>query len=190
MSVINDDITTLNESRMDNEIRESIYAPSRMSVIESPQDKQNKILGVAYGIGLNINNVIGSEIVTTPGIIWNMVKSPGTVLLLWLIGGIVSMAGSLSYVELGVIHKISGGETKYLQTAYPKPKILMSYLFSFMHIFLQSAAQYPWFTINGRRYDEVLSKIQLDGIFLFPHFGLQNIGSRIFAYYNNYLSYD
>ncbi|PKY38219.1 amino acid transporter [Rhizophagus irregularis] len=164
MSVINDDITTTNESRMDNEIRESIYAPSRMSVIESPQDKQNKILGVAYGIGLNINNVIGSEIVTTPGIIWNMVKSPGTVLLLWLIGGIVSMAGSLSYVELGVIHKISGGETKYLQTAYPKPKILMSYLFSFMHIFairpgiisavLQSAAQYSWFTINGHRYDE------------------------------------
>lgn len=134
MSVINDDITATNESRMDNEIRESIYAPSRMSVIESPQDKQNKILGVAYGIGLNINNVIGSGIVTTPGIIWNMVKSPGTVLLLWLIGGIVSMAGSLSYVELGVIHKISGGETKYLQTAYPKPKILMSYLFSFMHI--------------------------------------------------------
>ncbi|PKC12865.1 hypothetical protein RhiirA5_396634 [Rhizophagus irregularis] len=89
MSVINDDITATNESRMDNEIRESIYAPSRMSVIESPQDKQNKILGVAYGIGLNINNVIGSGIVTTPGIIWNMVKSPGTVLLLWLIGGIV-----------------------------------------------------------------------------------------------------
>ncbi|CAB4397341.1 unnamed protein product [Rhizophagus irregularis] len=61
-----------------------------------------------------------------------MVKSPGTVLLLWLIGGI--------------------------------PKILMNYLFSFMHIFairpgiisavLQSAAQYSWFTINGRRYDE------------------------------------
>lgn len=137
MSIINDDITTPNESQMDNEIRESIYAPSRMSrmsVIENPQDKQNKILGVAYGIGLNVNNVIGSGIVTTPGIIWNMIKSPGTVLLLWLIGGIVSMAGSLSYVELGVIHKISGGETKYLQTAYPKPKILMSYLFSFMHI--------------------------------------------------------
>ncbi|CAB4467029.1 unnamed protein product [Rhizophagus irregularis] len=127
--------------------------------MSSPQDKQNKIFGVAYGIGLNINNVIGSGIVTTLGIIWNMVNSPGTVLLLWLIGGIVSMAGSLSYVELGVIHKISGGERKYLQTAYPKPKILMSYLFSFTHIFairnyLQSAAQYSWFTINGRRYDE------------------------------------
>src|SRR2546423_8379199 len=93
-----------------------------------------EILGVVYGIGMNVNNIIGSGIVTTPGTIWNLVKSPGIVLLLWLIGGIVSMSGSLSYVELGVIHKISGGETKYLQTAYPKPKIMMSYHFSFMYI--------------------------------------------------------
>ncbi|PKC64465.1 hypothetical protein RhiirA1_537029 [Rhizophagus irregularis] len=147
--------------------------------MSSPQDKQNKIFGVAYGIGLNINNVIGSGIVTTLGIIWNMVNSPGTVLLLWLIGGIVSMAGSLSYVELGVIHKISGGERKYLQTAYPKPKILMSYLFSFTHIFairnyLQSAAQYSWFTINGRRYDEVTSTVKrTNPRFLFILLGLQ-----------------
>ncbi|GBC01684.1 hypothetical protein RclHR1_00430001 [Rhizophagus clarus] len=147
MLVINGDFTPSNEPQTD------------------PQEKrQNKLLGVVFGIGLNVNTIIGSGIVTTPGIIWNMVKSPRIVLLLWFIGGIVSMAGSLSYVELGVIHKISGGETKYLQTAYPKPKILMSYLFSFMHIFairpgvtsavLQSAAQYSFYTIKGHRYDE------------------------------------
>src|SRR3954452_8775855 len=93
-----------------------------------------KILGVVYGIGMNVNNVLGSGIVTSPGIIWKAVKSPGIVLLLWSVGGLVSMAGSLSYVELGVIHKISGGETKYLQTAFPNPKLMMSYLFSFMFI--------------------------------------------------------
>src|SRR6266540_5913239 len=90
------------------------------------------LLGVVYGIGMNVNNVLGSGIVTTPGIIWNSVKHPGIVLLLWFIGGFVSMAGSLSYVELGAMHKISGGETKYLQTVYPDPKLMMSYLFSFM----------------------------------------------------------
>ncbi|GBB92399.1 hypothetical protein RclHR1_00200032 [Rhizophagus clarus] len=164
MSINNDDITPSDESQMSNEARESIYNPSRMSIIEDPYEKKQKILGVVYGIGLNVNNIIGSGIVTAPGIIWNMVKSPGIVLLLWLIGGIVTMSGSLSYVELGVIHKISGGETKYLQTAYPNPKIMMSYLFSFMHIFairpgiisavLQSAAQYTWYTINGSSYDD------------------------------------
>ena len=106
------------------------YNPSpRTSLIV---ESRSKILGVVYGIGMNVNNVIGSGIVTSPGIVWNQVKSPIIVLVLWLIGGIISMAGSLSYVELGVFHKISGGETKYLQTAYPRPKLMMSYLFSFM----------------------------------------------------------
>src|SRR5829696_1031940 len=92
------------------------------------------ILGVVYGIGMNVNSIVGSGIVTAPGIIWNAVKSPGIVLLLWAVGGIVSMAGSLVYVELGVIHRISGGETRYLQTAYPNPEFMISYLFSFMFI--------------------------------------------------------
>jgi amino acid transporter len=129
---MSDSNTTVNE----NEARVSISASSsKMSIIEyKTNPDKNKILGVFYGIGMNVNLILGSGIVTTPGIIWNLVKSPGVVLLLWLIGGIVSMAGSLSYVELGVIHRISGGETKYLQTAYPNPKLLMSYLFSFMYI--------------------------------------------------------
>src|SRR5687767_8362565 len=111
-----------NMSRNNDERVSLPTSPSRMSFIEN----QNKILGVFYGIGMNVNNIMGSGIVTTPGIIWNSVKSPGIVLLLWLIGGIVSMSGSLSYVELGAIHRTSGGETKYLQTAYPHPKLMMS----------------------------------------------------------------
>ena len=94
----------------------------------------NKILGTIFGIGMNVNDVIGSGIVTSPGIIWKAVKSPIIVLLLWVIGGIVAMSGSLSYTELGYYHRISGGETKYLQTAYPKPKNMVSYIFSFMFI--------------------------------------------------------
>ncbi|CAG8682665.1 22741_t:CDS:10 [Rhizophagus irregularis] len=160
--------TQENMAQMEREtnqvIEPSLSSPSKLSLIDDQLNSQNELLGVVYGIGMNVNNVIGSGIVTSPGIIWKAVKSPGIVLLLWIIGGIVSMSGSLSYVELGVIHKISGGETKYLQTAYPTPKNMMSYLFSFMFIFairpglisavLQSAAQYFWFTIKGYRYDQ------------------------------------
>ena len=80
-----------------------------------------------------MNDVIGSGIVTTPGDVLKAVKSPVIALILWVIGGIISMAGSLTYVELGTMGKVSGGETKYLQMAYPKPKSMMSYVFSFMH---------------------------------------------------------
>jgi amino acid transporter len=135
MSIIRNEATQENMAQMERETNEVISnSPSKLSFIDDQSKGPNELLGVVYGIGMNVNNVIGSGIVTTPGIIWKAVKSPGIVLLLWMVGGIVSMSGSLSYVELGVIHKISGGETKYLQTAYPSPKNMMSYLFSFMFI--------------------------------------------------------
>ncbi|RIA91892.1 amino acid permease-domain-containing protein [Glomus cerebriforme] len=171
MSAIKNDTTQsdlVQTERESNEVRISLSNTSKVSIIDF-QAKEKELLGVIYGIGMNINNVIGSGIVTSPGIIWKAVKSPEIVLLLWFVGGIVSMSGSLSYVELGVIHKISGGETKYLQTAYPDPKFMMSYLFSFMFIFairpgiisavLQSAAQYFWYTIKGYRYDDDIKQI-------------------------------
>ncbi|CAG8620560.1 2217_t:CDS:2 [Funneliformis caledonium] len=130
---------------------------------------RTNILGAVFGIGMNINSIIGSGIVTTAGMIWNSVKSPGIVLLLWFIGGIISMSGSLVYSELGVKHKDSGGELKYLQAAYPNPKLLISYLFSFMYILvirpgitcaiLHSAAKYFWYMINGPQND---NKIDID----------------------------
>src|SRR5579859_1214207 len=113
-----------NFSQNDEGSQEHPRPTSAMSSNQSLRTRNDSLLGVAYGIGMNINNVIGSGIVTTPGTIWNLVKSPGVALLLWFLGGIVSMSGSLTYVELGVIHKISGGETKYLQTAYPNPKFM------------------------------------------------------------------
>ncbi|RIA92142.1 amino acid/polyamine transporter I [Glomus cerebriforme] len=158
-------------TEMTDDSYESHRPISAMSSNPSLKPKNESLLGVFYGIGMNVNNVIGSGIVTAPGIVWNSVKSPVIVLLLWLIGGIISMAGSLTYVELGIIHKISGGETKYLQTAYPNPKFLMSYLFSFMFVLLirpgllcavlQAGAQYFWFTLKGYRFD---NDIQQDTI--------------------------
>ncbi|CAI2178795.1 16362_t:CDS:2 [Funneliformis geosporum] len=128
------------------------------STISENNNENKRLLGVIYGIGMNVNNILGAGIFTTPGIVWKNVKSPYIVLGLWLIGGIVSLFGSLIYTEYGAIHKDSGGETIYLATAYPKPYLMFSYLFSFMFIFvirpgiicavLQSAAQYTWYLFN------------------------------------------
>ncbi|RGB35808.1 amino acid/polyamine transporter I [Rhizophagus diaphanus] len=159
MADINDNIISYENTGDSQDVIRSI---SPISSEFSIKPRNNSLLGVFYGIGMNVNNMIGAGIVSSPGTVWNTVKSPGIVLSLWLIGGIVSMAGSLTYVELGAIHKISGGETKYLQTAYPNPKLLMSYLFSFMFVLvikpgllcaiLQIGAQYFWYTIKGETY--------------------------------------
>ncbi|CAB4395508.1 unnamed protein product [Rhizophagus irregularis] len=156
MADINDNISSYENSGDNQEVIRSV-SPIRSEPSIKPRN--NSLLGVFYGIGMNVNNMIGAGIISTPGTVWYAVKSPGIVLSLWLLGGIVSMAGSLTYVELGAIHKVNGGETKYLQTAYPNPKLLMSYLFSFMFVLvikpgllcaiLQIGAQYFWYTITG-----------------------------------------
>ena len=102
-----------------------------------------RILGKFFGIGMNVNHIIGSGIVTVPGIVLGLVKSPGIVFLLWAIGGFVAMLGSFSYTVLGVHQSVlsrrnrvsgSGGAVKYLQTAFPCCENIASYLFSFMYI--------------------------------------------------------
>ena len=109
------------------------------SLLLSPK----KILGKFFCIGMITNHIIGSGIVTAPGIIWSSVKSPGIVFLLWVVGGIVAISGSFLYAVLGIHQSIlsrrdgvsgSGGEVKYLQTAYPYLRNVASYLFSFLHI--------------------------------------------------------
>ncbi|CAI2175988.1 4736_t:CDS:2 [Funneliformis geosporum] len=119
---------------------------------------RKRIIGILAGIGMNVNNVIGSGIFTTPGMVWKSLNSPQAAMILWAIGGIISMAGSLTYAELGASINRSGGESAYLKVAYTKPKNFISYLFSFMFIVairpgsisavLQAVAQYLWYIIS------------------------------------------
>ncbi|CAG8598640.1 11889_t:CDS:10 [Ambispora leptoticha] len=100
----------------------------------SDEERRTKILGVFAGIGNNCNNMVGAGIFSSPGLVLHKVKSPGIALILWLIGGIVALCGSLSYVELGSSLSDGGGETIYLKTAFPRPRALFSYMFSFTMI--------------------------------------------------------
>ncbi|CAG8636963.1 4722_t:CDS:2 [Ambispora gerdemannii] len=95
---------------------------------------RTRLLGTFAGIGNNCNNMIGAGIFASPGLVLNEIQSPGIALILWTVGGIVTLFGSLSYVELGSSKPDGGGETVYLEQAYPHPKALFSYMFSFAMI--------------------------------------------------------
>jgi len=45
--------------------------------------------------------VIGSGIFLTTGIMAESIPSPGLILLAWLVGGLLTLAGALTYAELG-----------------------------------------------------------------------------------------
>lgn len=65
-----------------------------------------------------VGNVIGSGIFTTTGFMARDLGHPGLILSVWLIGGLIALAGALSYSELGAAFPVAGGEYVYLRRAY------------------------------------------------------------------------
>ena len=65
-----------------------------------------------------VSNVIGSGIFTTTGFMARDLGHPGLILSVWVIGGLIVLAGALSYSELGAAFPVAGGEYAYLRLAY------------------------------------------------------------------------
>lgn len=62
--------------------------------------------------------MIGTGVFTSLGFQLFGIKSLTSIILLWLIGGIISLFGAFSYGELGVAFPRSGGEYNYLSKLY------------------------------------------------------------------------
>jgi APA family basic amino acid/polyamine antiporter len=62
--------------------------------------------------------VIGSGIFLTTGIMAKSIPSASLILLAWVIGGLLSLAGALAYAELGAAMPEAGGQYIYLREAY------------------------------------------------------------------------
>lgn len=67
---------------------------------------------------LTIGSVIGTGIFITTADIARVLPHPGWILLVWLAGGLLSLAGALSYAELGALYPRAGGMYHYLKEAY------------------------------------------------------------------------
>lgn len=65
-----------------------------------------------------IGNVVGTGIFTTTGFMARDLGHPGLILSIWLMGGLIALAGALSYSELGTALPVAGGEYVYLHRAY------------------------------------------------------------------------
>jgi APA family basic amino acid/polyamine antiporter len=65
-----------------------------------------------------VSNVVGAGIFTTTGFMARDLGDPGLILCVWLVGGVIALAGALSYSELGTALPVAGGEYVYLRRAY------------------------------------------------------------------------
>lgn len=75
-------------------------------------------LGLLDATFLIVGSVIGSGIFFAPAIMAGYVQSPGLLLGLWLLGGLLTLAGALSYAELAAAMPRSGGQYVFLSEAF------------------------------------------------------------------------
>lgn len=85
---------------------------------ERPPMALSRSVGAFTATSVVIANVIGAGIFTTPGFLARDLESPFAVLSIWVLGAILSLAGALSYSELGAAFPEAGGEYIYLREAY------------------------------------------------------------------------
>jgi len=75
-------------------------------------------LGVSHAIAIVVGTIIGSGIFLVPAEMMQAVGSARLVYLAWLLGGILSFAGALTYAELGAMKPQAGGEYVYVRDGY------------------------------------------------------------------------
>ncbi|KAI1127739.1 high-affinity methionine permease [Nemania abortiva] len=88
-------------------------------------------------IFLNVNQLIGTGIFSTPGTILGRTGSIGLALIYWVIGLLLAIAGFSVYLEFAsYFPNRSGSEVVYLEQAYPRPKHFFPITFAFYSVVL------------------------------------------------------
>ncbi|MBI1746999.1 MAG: amino acid permease [Acidobacteria bacterium] len=86
-------------------------------------------LGVVAATAIVIGTVIGTGIFRKPSVIAQSVGTPGMVFLVWIVSGVLSFFGALTYAELGAAMPAAGGDYVYMKKAYGP---LWGFLFGWM----------------------------------------------------------
>jgi APA family basic amino acid/polyamine antiporter len=75
-------------------------------------------LGVSHASAVVVGTIIGSGIFLVPAEMMQAVGSARLVYLAWVVGGLLSFFGALTYAELGAMKPQAGGEYVYVRDGY------------------------------------------------------------------------
>jgi APA family basic amino acid/polyamine antiporter len=84
------------------------------------QNELKRQLSLFDAVMLISGDMIGIGIFVTTGVIAETLPTPGGILLVWLLGGFLALAGALSCAELSASLPYAGGDYIYIREAYGK----------------------------------------------------------------------
>lgn len=73
-----------------------------------------------------VANMIGTGIFTTSGFMMGDLRSTSSLLMCWMIGGALALAGALTYGELGAMFPQDGGDYVFMRESYGKKWAFLS----------------------------------------------------------------
>lgn len=95
---------------------------------QSSRPELARDLGLSHAGAVVVGTIIGSGIFLVPAEMMQAVGSARVVYLAWLVGGVLSFFGALTYAELGAMKPQAGGEYVYVRDAYgPLPGFLYAW---------------------------------------------------------------
>jgi APA family basic amino acid/polyamine antiporter len=77
-----------------------------------------RVLGVSHATAIVVGTIIGSGVFLVPHEMMRATGSAGTVYLAWIVGGLLSLFGAMTYAELSALLPYAGGEYVYIRGVY------------------------------------------------------------------------
>jgi len=93
----------------------------RMPELRSAPHVPLRQIGLYAATAITVGNIVGSGIFGSPHSIALQIPTLGWVLAAWVLGGVMSLAGSLALAELAVAHPRTGGLYVFIKEAFGAP---------------------------------------------------------------------
>src|SRR5271157_3973183 len=113
------------------------------------QPKLIRALGLWGATAIVIGIMIGSAIFIVPAEITRDVGSPRAGLAVWIVSGVLTLFGALSFAELAAMMPQAGGQYVYLREAYGS---LVSFLCGWMFFLVQQSGGISTLAVGLTRY--------------------------------------
>src|SRR5687768_15095592 len=117
-------------------------------------------LGVLAAAAIVIGDVVGTGVFLKARVMTCNVETPGAVLAVWGVAGLLSLAGALTYAELAAMMPRAGGEYVFIRQAYgPLP----GFLYGWTRFFVAGCGGIAGLAAGFAIFINILSGGALDG---------------------------
>lgn len=117
-------------------------------------------LGLLDSYSLVVGCIIGTGVFLKAGVVSNLVGHPYWVMLTLIVAGCLSLAGALTYAELGILFPKAGGEYAYLRETYGE---LPAFLYGWQRFWIGSPGSIAAYAVGAATFAAPLFNLSVIG---------------------------